>query len=175
MLSSAAESTEAVRAAHAAKAAAALEDDGFALVPLDPGVDASTLKILKAMLHATDPAQLGRGKDAARGARYDALRLATAWKVDHPRAHAKYESARQCVTEQMALLNARGALQGNCHLKALPLRTAEAAAGLAAVTGKPMVDAANETMLLHVCSRCTPTAFHRAPTVLPSPQRPLRW
>ena len=78
----------------AAKARAAMVEDGFALQPLRPSdsQDAQTLRSLDALLK-TDSAQLGKGKDVqAKFGPYDQLRIARAWKIDHPHNSARYKT-----------------------------------------------------------------------------------
>jgi len=132
-----------------AKAAAALEEDGFALHPLSTTTDFQTLTILQAVLTFTDPRQLGKGKDVLLGGSYNGLALATAWRIEHPKSQRQYESALESVTEDMASLDARGALKGDEHLEGMPTRIVTESEGLAAASGRPLVGSANETHLLH--------------------------
>jgi len=133
---------EALRRARAAKAAAALEEDGFALHPLDTSDHRNEWQTLESLL-ITNPKQLGKGKDVHGGGSYDGLTLAAAWRIEHPSLQAKYEAARQVIVEQMGRLGRQSALENGPHLRGLPTRTASAASSL------PLVSAANETLLLH--------------------------
>jgi len=69
------------------KARASMDEDGFALIPLDPNdrKDKRPLETLQALLDNTDARHLGQGKDIREkyGA-YDRLQLACAWKIDNP-------------------------------------------------------------------------------------------
>jgi hypothetical protein len=96
------------RRAHAAKASAALAEDGFALHPLDATDDASEWAALERFLQ-TDARQLGVGKDVKGGRAYDGLRLACAWRIEHPANRRKYETSRDTkIVGQMALLERKG-------------------------------------------------------------------
>ena len=69
------------------KAAAALSEDGFALHPLDEIEDSALWQSLAQFLRTSDAAQLGKSKDVTRSfGEYNALRLASAWRIEHPRA-----------------------------------------------------------------------------------------
>lgn len=88
------------------KAARALNEDGFALHPLDQR---------ERMWHAlelflrTHPSQLGKGKDVTRAyGSYNELCLASAWRIEHPKMRRKYVVAKENMTDDMKLLARRG-------------------------------------------------------------------
>ena len=77
--------------ARAAKAAHAHEEDGFAVVPLQPQApsDARTWRALQSLLE-TDTRWLGKGRDAQKKlGPYDSLALARAWRIEHPMGYKK--------------------------------------------------------------------------------------
>ena len=91
------------------KAAAALSEDGFALHPLDEIEDSALWQSLAQFLRTSDAAQLGKGKDVTRSfGEYNALRLASAWRVEHPRARRRYDAAKEDIIEDMNLLDRKG-------------------------------------------------------------------
>ena len=91
------------------KAAAALSEDGFALHPLDEIEDSALWQSLAQFLRTSDAAQLGKGKDVTRSfGEYNALRLASAWRVEHPRARRRYDAAKEDIIEDMTLLDRKG-------------------------------------------------------------------
>ena len=135
------------RKAHAAKAAAALEEDGFALHPVDAESDPKEWRALERFLE-TDSCQLGFGKDVKGTQHYDSLCLACAWHVTHPAQRSKYESARNAIVERMKLLEAKGTLANGAHRSGLPTTTARIELGGGLSIACP-VDEANEALLLH--------------------------
>lgn len=70
------------------------------------------------------------------------LRLASAWRIAHPRCRAQYAAGRDRVRDDLDLIRKRGRLPTGT-LPGLPTRTSEAAAGFG------MDDGANEALLLH--------------------------
>jgi len=134
--------TSECRAADAAKAKAALAEDGFALHPLREADKPDEWRALEQLLR-TDPKLLGFGKDAKGGGRsYNALRLACAWRIDHAAHRSKYEAGKEGVVAQMRVLKNKRALAGDAHRSALPTATA-------GVELHPLDDEANEALLLH--------------------------
>ena len=127
-----------------AKAAMALEEDGFALHPIGKSDDPDVWKTLEKLLRTEDSSQLGMGKDVTRkyGA-YDQLRLASAWRIDHPNAKNGYEAAKGRVIGEMQLLSRRGAHTPGAQAKGLPVATATATAGFS------LSAEASESFLLH--------------------------
>ena len=124
------------------KARRALEEDGFALRPMLVS-DASVLRSLEALLQTEYPEWLGKGKDVSKKyGPYDSLKLACAWKVDHPRNLDKYTAGVKRVQEEMDLLKKKG--KDVDKVPGLPVRTARAAA-----EGFTMKAGANEAILLH--------------------------
>jgi len=127
------------------KAHRALEEDGFALRPMlvSDASDASVLRSLEALLQTEHPDSLGKGKDVCKKyGPYDSLKLACAWKVDHPRNLDKYTAGVKRVQEEMDLLKKKG--KDVDKVPGLPVRTARAAA-----EGFTMKAGANEAILLH--------------------------
>ena len=123
------------------KAHRALEEDGFALRPMLMS-DASVLRSLEALLQTEHPDWLGKGKDVCKKyGPYDSLKLACAWKVDHPRNLDKYTAGVKRVQEEMDLLKRKG--KDVDKVPGLPVRTSGAAKGFTMKAG------ANEAILLH--------------------------
>ena len=124
------------------KAHCALEEDGFALRPLLAS-DASVLHSLEALLKTEHPDWLGKGKDVSeKYGPYDSLKLACAWKVDHPSNQSKYTAGVEKVQQEMDRLKKKG--KDVDKVPGLPVRTARAAA-----EGFTMKAGANEAILLH--------------------------
>jgi hypothetical protein len=125
------------------KAHRALEEDGFALRPLlaSDASDASALRSLKALLQTEHPEWLGKGKDVSKKyGPYDSLKLACAWKVDHPKNRKKYTAGVERVQEEIELLRKKG--KDVDKVPSLPVRSA-------AAEGFTMEAGANEAILLH--------------------------
>jgi len=139
------------RKAHAAKAAAATEEDGFALTPLDAELAPEEWRVLELLLE-TDPRQLGFGKDVKDAKHYNALSLACAWRIAHTAQRSKYESARNAIVERMKLLAGKGTLAKGAHRSGLPTTTARVEQAGDLALDAPM-DEANETLLLHGTSK----------------------
>jgi hypothetical protein len=144
--SAAALNAEAIRAAKLAKATAALEEDAFALHPLDDIDQADEWAALQKLLY-TDPKKLGYGKDVKGGKQYNKLRVASAWRIEHPSHHARYAVQRDMLAKDMDLLMRKGTLKHDAHREGMPTRTAhiEEEAALEARLGAPNRDV-NETV-----------------------------
>ena len=126
------------------KAAQALERDGFALHPFDESDDGPTWRALTQFLRTSDPSQLGKGRDVTRGyGEYNSLRLASAWRIEHPRARDRYEAAQKTVLQDMKLLDKRGKHKLGETPKGLPVATAAAASQFSAAAD------VSESFLLH--------------------------
>jgi hypothetical protein len=124
------------------KAHRALDEDGFALRPLLAS-DASVLRSLEKLLETEHPGWLGKGKDVSKKyGPYDSLKLACAWKVDHPKNWKKYTAGVERVQEEVELLRRKG--KDVDKVPGLPVRTARAAA-----EGFAMEAGSNEAILLH--------------------------
>jgi hypothetical protein len=126
------------------KAQKALLEDGFALRPLlaSDANDAHVRRSLEALLQTERPEWLGKGKDVQKKyGPYDSLKLACAWKVNHPRNREKYRGGVKRVQEEMDLLKKKG--KDVDKVPGLPVRTARAAEGFTMEAG------ANEAILLH--------------------------
>ena len=110
------------------------------MLSLDKSKDGPVWRALEGLL-ATDPQHLGHGRDHQHPGHYDRLRLACAWRLEHPALWEKYAAGQQQVLRDMKLLGRRraGSTPG------LPPKTARAASGLPAL----LLSEANETMLLH--------------------------
>ena len=131
-------------ARRSAKAAMALQEDGFALHPLGKSGDPDVWNALEKLLCTQDRSQLGMGKDVTRAyGAYDELRLASAWRIDHPTAKNGYEAAKGRVIGEMQLLSRRGAHTPGAQPKGLPVATATATAGFSSSVE------ASESFLLH--------------------------
>lgn len=93
------------------KARASMDEDGFALIPLDPNdrKDKRPLETLQALLDNTDARHLGQGKDIREkyGA-YDRLQLACAWKIDNPKLSDNYEAGKEMCKRTWTCSNAEG-------------------------------------------------------------------
>ena len=126
------------------KAQKALLEDGFALRPLlaSDANDAHVRRSLEALLQTERPEWLGKGKDVQKKyGPYDSLKLACAWKVNHPRNREKYRGGVKRVQEEMDLLKKKG--KDVDKVPGLPVRTARAAEGFT------LSEACNEVILLH--------------------------
>ena len=89
----------------------------------------------------TDGSQLGVGRDVRQHARYDNLRLACAWRLEHPAMWEKYFGGTQQVVRDVQLLRRQGVRPP----RSAPVRTEAAARGLPGSLNAE----ANEAMLLH--------------------------
>ena len=113
--------------------------DGFALLPIDHHKQSGVWRALERLLE-TEGSQLGHGKDAQPGKPYNRLKLATAWRFEHPVLWEAYMAGQRKVVEQMKRLASGGKLRGPQQV-----RTLRAAQEL------PMhpCTEANESVLLH--------------------------
>ena len=119
----------------------AVEEDGFALQALLPETDAPLLQSLEALLQTEHPEELGKGMDVSRPCGpYDSLKLACAWKVDHPRNLDKYKAGVKRVQKELQLLGKRG--KNVSYVPGLPVKTDR-------VRGFTLSQACNEVILLH--------------------------
>ena len=85
---------------------------------------------------------LGRGKDVTRSfGEYNALRLASFWKIQHPRAQRRYDVAKKDII--MTLLDRKGVHALGTLPRGQPVATATAAAGFDSTRG------ASEAFCLH--------------------------
>ena len=126
------------------KTAAALDEDGFAMRPLDEREDRATWSALAQFLTTSDQAQLGKGKDVTRAyGEYNELRLVSAWHIEHPRSLQRYEAAKEIVLQDMKLLDRKSVHSFGMPPRGLPVATASAAARFNATP------AASESFLLH--------------------------
>ena len=122
----------------------ALQEDGFALRPLleSDANDAHVRRSLEALLQTEHPNWLGKGKDVSmKYGPYDSLKLACAWKVNHPGNRDMYRAGVKRVQAEMDRLKKRG--KDVDKVPGLPVRTARAAEGFTMEAG------ANEAILLH--------------------------
>ena len=116
----------------------AIEEDGFALRPVS---DARLLLSLQALLQTDHREWLGKGRDVSNDyGPYDSLKLACAWKVDHPRNLDKYTGGVKRVQQELELLERRG--KNVSYVPGLPVKTARA-------RGFTLSQACNEVILLH--------------------------
>ena len=90
--------------------------DGFALVPLDQQKDQVAWRALERLLD-TDGSQLGKGRDAQPGRPYNRLKLATAWRFEHPTLWEAYMAGERKVVEQMKRIKSHGKPFGTPHVK----------------------------------------------------------
>jgi len=80
--------------------------DPFVLLP---ETDASTLSSLEKLLQTEHPKWLGKGQDVSkRYGPYDKLKLACAWKVDHPILLSKYNTGAERVQQELKQLQNKG-------------------------------------------------------------------
>jgi hypothetical protein len=118
-----------------------VEEDGFALRALLPETDAPLLQSLEALLKTEPSEELGTGRDVSKKyGKYDSLKLACAWKVDHPRNLARYTTGMKRVQKELKLLQRKGKNVSN--VPGLPVKTAR-------VGGFTLSEACNEVILLH--------------------------
>ena len=118
-----------------------VEKDGFRLQALLPETDAPLLQSLEALLQTEHPDSLGKGRDVSKKyGKYDSLKLACAWKVDHPRNLDRYTTGMKRVQQELKLFERQGKNVSN--VPGLPVRTAD-------VGGFTLSQACNEVILLH--------------------------
>jgi hypothetical protein len=123
------------------KSSLAVKKEGFALRALRPETDASELQSLEALLQIDLPKWLGWGKDQKeKYGPYDSLKLACAWKVDHPSLMIKYAAGKQRVQQEIELLGENGK-NVKC-VPGWPVKTARA-------RGFTLSQDCNEVILLH--------------------------
>jgi hypothetical protein len=103
--------------------------------------EARVLRSLEAVIQAENPKWLGKGKDVSKKyGPYDSLKLACAWKVDHPRNRSKYTAGVERVQEELKLLEKKGI--DVSYVPGLPVKTNR-------VRGFTLSQACNEVILLH--------------------------
>lgn len=105
-----------------------MERDGFALRLLQSGLinDKPVLAGLQKLLQTADKAYLGKGKDVQKiYGPYDNLKLACAWRIDHPARREMYDAAVKKVKEELVRLKAKGKDTGSPP--GLPARTTSTA------------------------------------------------
>jgi hypothetical protein len=70
--------------------------DGFVLMPLDSArsTDAPSWATIEALLHTDQSSALGIGRDVVHKGHYTSLKLACAWRVQHPALWARFEIGR---------------------------------------------------------------------------------
>jgi hypothetical protein len=96
---------------------------------------------LEALLQTEHPDWLGKGKDVSeRYGSYDKLKLACAWKVDHPSLMNKYTAGKKRVQQEIELLRKKG--KNVTYVPGLPVKTARA-------RGFTLSQDCNEVILLH--------------------------
>jgi hypothetical protein len=121
-----------------------VEENGFALRPLLPETDAPLLQSLEKLLQTEHPDWLGKGQDVKKKygelPEYDSLKLACAWKLNHPRNLDKYTTGVRRVQEELKLLQNKG--KDVSYVPGLPVKTDR-------VHGFPLSEACNEVILLH--------------------------
>ena len=122
---------------HLAKKARA--KNGFALISLDRSRDASLWKMLQKLL-ATDHNKLSKGRDVRQPGDYDRLKVACAWRLEHPKLWDGYVSGRGLVQQQVSLLRKQ-----RISAPSLELKTDDVAKLL---PGRLNAEA-NERVLLH--------------------------
>jgi hypothetical protein len=130
------------------KATIALREDGFAVIPLTKANDKLTWRTLEGFLLTSDPSQLGKGRDVTRAyGDYNELRLASAWRIEHPLARKRYDVAMEKVCEDMKLLDRKNVHKFGARIKGFPLATAATSAGFTATPG------VSESFLMHGTGR----------------------
>ena len=122
--------------------------DQFSLVPLSPARNSSVWRALEAFLK-TDAAQLARGADTRRYPRYDHLKLACAWRLQHGGLWDRYLGGQQQITTDLKTLRDQGKSRG--VPEGLPVTTHRLAMALLGAEGHgaQLNASVNETMLMH--------------------------
>ena len=84
--------------------------DGFVLMPLDSArsTDAPSWATIEALLHTDQSSALGIGRDVVHKGHYTSLKLACAWRVQHPALWARFEVGRAQVRRECQRLEALG-------------------------------------------------------------------
>ena len=119
----------------------AIKKDNFALRALLPETDARLLQSLEALLQTEPSEELGKGVDVSKWyGPYNSLKLACAWKVEHPDLRSKYTAGVERVKHELELLHQNGKDVKN--VPGLPVKTAR-------VSGFVLSQACNEVILLH--------------------------
>lgn len=137
-------------AARQAKAKKALQEDSFALHALAPKANKAEWQALASLLQTADRSQLGKGKDVTLAfGEYDGLRLASAWRIEHPDNKKKYATAKEHVRKEMGMLERKGVLAASAHMRGLPTASARRLEAMGAPKAFELDKAANETYLLH--------------------------
>eukprot|EP00900_Chrysochromulina_parva_P007071 jgi/Chrpa1/16365/Chrysochromulina_OHIO_Genome00023538-RA len=89
-----------------------------------PETDARDLQSLEALLQIERPEWLGKGKDVKKSyGPYDKLKLACAWKVDHPCLMDKYTTGKKRVQKEIERLRKKG--KNVADVPGLPVKTAQ--------------------------------------------------
>ena len=119
--------------------------DGFVLAGIDVREHSSTWAALGGLLHTEHSGTLGIGRDVVHSAsRYSSLRLACAWRVQHPHLWARFETGKAQLRRDVQRLEALGKGLGGTPA-GLPVLTEDRAAGLAGARDPE----AREQWLLH--------------------------
>lgn len=104
----------------------------------------TTWHALTQFLRTSDAAQLGKGKDVTRKfGEYNELRLASAWRIEHPSARELFDAAKKHVFDDMKLLDRKGVHNLGASPRGLPVATASAAAGF------KLTETVSESFCLH--------------------------
>ena len=117
---------------------AAKNSDGFALLAVSTSEWSALTRFLD-----TDSAQLGRGRDVAQPEQYNQLKLARAWRLEHPALWEKYTAGKQQVCRDMGILR-KANIRSHSH-QTRSVRTERATARMPSCLDRT----ANEVMLLH--------------------------
>ena len=122
-------------------------DDGLSLWPVHAEEDPAVWRALS-KLTATNPAWLGRGRDASQQT-YEKLVLARAWRIENTRRSKKVDGGTQGMEEELEILRKKGALK--LRDVAASVMTANAAAELSAAGGGALTlrSELNEVLLFH--------------------------
>ena len=115
--------------------------DGFALVPLDQQKHQVVWRALELLLE-TDGSQLGKGKDTQTSKPYNRLKLATAWRFEHPKLWARYMAGERHVVEQMKRIKRHG------HGKPFGMQHVKTSCASGELPARLCAEA-NESILLH--------------------------
>ena len=114
--------------------------DGFALLNIDPRKQPGVWRALQQLLLTEHPHELGKGRDAQPGKPYNQLKLATAWRLEHPALWEAYTAGQRKVIDQMKRIKTHGKQSGRVRV-----RTEHAASELPS----QLCAEANESVLLH--------------------------
>jgi hypothetical protein len=116
--------------------------DGFALISIRDG--SAEWRGLEAMLSTSSSDSLGKGRDVVQKGVHTGIKLACAWRLQHPALYATFCAGREQVRRDMQLLRAKGKLPDGTP-PGLPVETAAAARKLPCA----LDDEVHEVMLLH--------------------------